>query len=230
MDLSAQPRTVLGKKVKALRRQGITPVHVYGPGVPSESLQADTVELQHVLAAAGSSTLFKLNAGDGRGKASYDVMLREVQRDRVTGQVLHVDLYRVQMSQPVAVDVPLVVTGLSPAVDNHLGTLVHGANSLHIQGLPGELPTSIEVDVSVLVEAHQAIHARDLTMPPGITLLSDRDQVIVNVVPPRGAEIAEAEAEAAAAEAEAAAAAAAEAEGEAPAAEEGEEKPEGEER
>lgn len=223
MDLTAQPRTVLGKKVKALRRQGITPVHVFGPGVPSEALQTDTVELQRVLAAASSSSMIKVTAGDGRGKSSYDVIVREVQRDSVTGQLLHVDLFRVDLTHPIAVDLTVILTGLSPAVDNHLGTLVHSTNTLRIQGLPGDLPASIEVDVSVLVEPHQAIHARDLPMPPGITLLSDGDVVIVNVVPPRGAEIAEAEAEAAAAVSEAAAA---EAEGEAPAAEASEQRAE----
>lgn len=220
MDLTAQPRTVLGKKVKALRRQGITPVHVFGPGVPSEALQTSTVDLQRVLLTAGSTSMIKLTA-EGSGTASYDVMVREVQRDPVTRQILHVDLYRVDLTLPITVDVSVVLTGVSPAVDNHLGTLVHGANTLHIQGLPGDLPASIEVDVSVLVEPHQAIHARDLPMPPGITLLSDGDVIIVNVVPPRGAEVAEAEAEAEAAVAvseaaagEAAAAEAAEAVGE----------------
>lgn len=211
MDLTAQPRTVLGKKVKVLRRHGITPVHVFGPGVPSEALQTATAELQRVLAAASSSSMIKVTADDGRGTSSYDVIVREVQRDPVTGQLLHVDLFRVDLTHPIAVDLAVILTGLSPAVDNHLGTLVHSTNTLRIQGLPGDLPASIEVNVSVLVEPHQAIHARDLPMPPGITLLSDGDQVIVNVVPPRGAEIAEAEAEAEAA--------AAQAEGEAPTAE-----------
>ena len=209
MDLTAQPRSVLGKKVKALRRQGITPVHVFGSGVPSEAFQADTVELQRALAGTGSSSMISLTTGAAGG---YNVLVREVQRDPVTSQILHVDFFRVQMNVAVAVDVPLAVIGLSPAVDNHLGTLVHGANSLRIQGLPGDLPASIEVDVSVLTEAHQAIHARDLQMPDGITLLSDGDVMIVNVVPPRGAEVAEAEAEAEAAVAEAGAAAEAKAE------------------
>jgi len=204
MDLTAQPRSVLGKKVKALRRQGITPVHVFGPGVPSEAFQADSVALQHALAGTGSSSMISLTTGAGGG---YNVLVREVQRDPVTSQILHVDFFRVQMDVAVAVDVPLALTGLSPAVDNHLGTLVHGANSLRVQGLPGDLPASIEVDVSVLTEPHQAIHARDLPMPAGITLLSDGDVMIVNVVPPRGAEIAEAEAEAEAAVAESEAAA-----------------------
>jgi len=214
MDLAAQPRNILGKKVKALRRQGITPIHMFGPGIASEALQADTVELQQTLAAAGPTTILKLNLNNGAargGRLSHDVMVRGVQRDPVTGQILHVDFFRVEMSHPVAVDIPLALTGLSPAVDNHLGTLVHGMSTLHVQGLPGDLPSAIEVDVSILAEPHQAIHARDVALPPGLTLLSDGDGMVANIVPPRGAE------EVAVAEAEAPAPAAA---GEAPAAEE----------
>jgi large subunit ribosomal protein L25 len=202
MELATQPRTVLGKKVKALRRQGIVPVHVFGPGSPSESLQASTVEVQQVLRTTGSTSMFKLVTGTGRA-GSYDVMIRDVQRDPVTGALLHVDLYRVNLSVSVTVDLPVVLVGLSPAVDNHLGTLVHGINVLHIEGLPGDLPPSIEVDTSILTEPHQAIHARDIELPKGITLLSDPDQLIVNVVPPRGAEevVTEAEGEVPTAEA-----------------------------
>ncbi len=87
MELATQPRTVLGKKVKALRRQGIVPVHVFGPGTPSESLQASTVEVQQILRTTGSTSMFKLVTGTGRA-SSYDVMVRDVQRDLVTGALL----------------------------------------------------------------------------------------------------------------------------------------------
>ena len=219
MELTAQPRTVLGKKVKQLRRQGITPLHVFGPGFESQAFQTSTPELIHVLATTPRTQLLKLTTGEDRPRArktSFDVLIKDVQRDPVTGELLHVDLYRTRMDHPVAADVPFVLTGLSPAVDTHLGTLVTGATSLHVQGLPGDLPASIEVDVSVLVDAHSAIHARDIQLPPGITLLSDGDVMVANIVAQRGAEEAVAEAEA---EAEAAPGVAAPEEGEETAAE-----------
>ncbi len=148
-------------------------------------------------------------------------MVKDVSRDPVTGELLHVDFYRAVMDRPVEASVAIVLAGTSPAVRELNATLVHGASAITVTALPGKAPSGIEIDVSVLREPHQALHARDLVLPEGVTLASDPDQVLVTVVPPRGAEEI-IEAPAAAAE-EAQAAEAATPENEAPAAEQSEE-------
>src|SRR5579885_3412253 len=145
MELHVEPRAVLGKKVRALRRQGITPVHVFGPGFPSAAFQAPTAELRRVIATAGRHALVQIAVpGTGRGArtATHNVMIHDVQRDPQTGELLHVDLYRVEMSHPVHIDVPVVLIGTSPAVEELHGTLVHGANTISIQALPADVPAA----------------------------------------------------------------------------------------
>ena len=203
MELQATQRTVLGKKVKALRRQGATPAHLFGRDLASQALQVASLDLQRLLRTAGRNALVDLTVQEG-GKhkdSSYKVMVRDVQHNPVTGEVLHVDLYRVLLTERMEVEVPVVLVGIAPAIDRNQGTLVQSARAIRVEGLPGTLPSVVEVDISGLEEAHQAVHAKDIALPAGTSLASDPDLVIANVVPRRGiseAEEAEAAAEAAA--------------------------------
>lgn len=197
MELQAEKRTVLGKKVKALRRQGFTPVNLFGRGMESQSLQVTTTELHGVLLHTGQNALVDLAVRDGQ-IATQKVMVRDVQRHPISRQILHVDLYRVLMTEPMEVEVPIRFVGLAPAVDLNLGTLVHGVNEVRVLGLPGTLPSYLEVDVSDLKEAHQAIHAMEILLPKDVSLVSDPEQVVASIVARRG--IAEEEAAATPAE------------------------------
>ena len=202
MELQATHRTVLGKKVRALRRQGVTPVHLFGRDMASQALQVASTDLQRLLKTAGRNALVDLAVQESgkRKDTSYKVMVRDIQKNPITGQVLHVDLYRVLLTERMEVEVPVVLVGIAPAVDRNQGTLVQSARTIHVEGLPGTLPSVVEVDISGLEEAHQAIHAKDIALPAGTSLASDPDLVIANVVPRRGiseAEEAEAAAEAA---------------------------------
>ena len=112
IEVKVDSREVLGKKVKQLRRQGITPVHVIGHGVESKSLQCDTLELKKVLQAAGHTHLVNLKIGKER--KVHPALVREVQVNPVTREVLHVDFYQVQMAEKVKMEVPLLIIGESP--------------------------------------------------------------------------------------------------------------------
>ena len=197
IELSAQAREILGKKVRFLRRQGMTPANVYGHNVKSTALQIDSSHLKHTLSKAGKSSLIALKVGSA--KRPKMVIVREVQRHPLTGDLLHVDLYEVKMEEKIKVAVPLLLVGEASAVKDRGGILVQNMDVLEVECLPADMPHSIEVDLSGLTEIDQAVHVKDLHVDPGVSILSDPEQMIVQIARSRvEVEVAE---EAAAAEA-----------------------------
>ena len=181
--LLATDRSILGKKTRFLRRQGITPVHLFGHGLKSQALQCDTANLRQILTQAGATRLINLEIeGDKRPKM---VFIREIQIDRLTEQLLHVDFYQVKMTEKIKVDVPIILVGEAPAMKAKGRSLLHGVTSLSIECLPGDIPPQIEVDLSPLEEAEQAIYVRDITLSPDITVMIDPDQLVAKVAEAR---------------------------------------------
>jgi len=205
IELSAAKRDVLGKKVEFLRRRGITPANLYGHKVQSTPLQIDTAELKRTLAQAGKSSLVALKI-DGT-KRPRMVVFREIQRQPVTRSLLHVDLYEVSMAEKIKIEVPLVLVNEAPALKDRGGILVQNMTSIEVECLPANMPHSFEVDLSVLHEIDDAVHVKDLQVPEGVGVLTDREQSIVQISRSRvEVEVAEAAAEAEEAAEEAAAA------------------------
>ena len=118
-----------------------------------------------------------------------------VQVHPVNRRTLHVDLFLVRMTEELTVDVPLVATGISPAVELQGGTLLHPSESVRIRALPDHLPQSIEYSVESLIDFDTTIHVRDLTIPDDVTLLTDGDEIIAKVQAPRVEEVVEVPAE-----------------------------------
>jgi len=179
LELQAANRDVLGKKVRFLRRQGITPVHLLGHGIKSEALQCDTAQLQRTLAQAGKTRLISLKIG--KAKKPRDVMVREVQREPRTGGLLHVDFYQVKMAEKVRLGVPIVLVGEAPALRMRENMLGQELNNLNIECLPGDVPTSIELDVSSLAEAGQTIRVKDIALGEDIAVLDDAELLVVKI-------------------------------------------------
>lgn len=179
IELQAEPRTIRGKKVKTLRRQGLVPGVLYGHRNEPMLLQMKAPELSRVLARTGGNRLITLTVGGS--KDTHMALAREVQRDVITGNPLHVDFYEVTMTEKIRVEVPIVLVGESPAVERGDGMLLHMLDSIEIECLPGDLLNTIQVDVSALDEVDQAIYIRDLKVPPSVTFLSDSDEMIVKV-------------------------------------------------
>ena len=123
LELEVTEREILGKKVRFLRRQGVTPLHVFGHGIESMALQCDTAKLQQVLAKAGKTRLINLKLD--KEKSPRPAVVREVQIEPLTGESLHVDFYQVQMAEQVKVEVPIVLTGEAPALRLKGNTLMH---------------------------------------------------------------------------------------------------------
>lgn len=193
-ELRVSPRQVLGKRVKQLRRQGLTPANIYGRGVESLAVQVATEELRHVLRTAGRNEIVYLRVDGEKPRPTF---IRQIQRHPLTDEILHVDFYQISLTEKVRLDVPLTLVGDAPAVSTYRGTLLHSLNSVTVEGLPGDIPSHIEVDVSGLTELEQAIHVGELSIPPGVTVLTDPELVVAKVAAPAVERVEEEEAVAA---------------------------------
>jgi large subunit ribosomal protein L25 len=193
VELTAEKRAVLGKQVKQLRRQGWVPGVIYGHGFSSLPLQFEERSLRQVLSKVGGSQLISVKI---KGNKQPEVALvRDVQRDPIRGTFLHVDFYRVQMTERLTAEIPLVTVGESPVVEAREGILLQGISTIEVECLPGDLVDAIEVDLSDLEEIDQALYVRDLAVPAGIEVLTDADEMIVRVVPLEAEELEEEEEE-----------------------------------
>jgi len=177
IELEAAHREILGKKVRHLRRQDITPVHLFGHDVESMALQCDTAVLQRVLVQAGKTGLIDLKVD--KAKRPRNVLVREVQRDPPTGRLLHVDFYQVKITEKIKVEVPIVLVGEAPALKLKDNMLIQELDSLSIECFPDKIPASIELDISPLTEAEQAIRVKDITLDEEVTISHDDPGLIV---------------------------------------------------
>jgi large subunit ribosomal protein L25 len=179
IELKTEKRTIIGKRVKGLRREGLVPAVLYGPKTEPIPIQCDGRELQRVLARAGGTNLISVRIDDaGRPKMA---LAREVQRDAITNELYHVDFYQVVMTEKVSAEVNIILTGQSPVVQQADAMLLQGADSVEIECLPGDLIHSIEVDLSTLLEIDDAIYVKDLQVPENIAILSDGDELVAKV-------------------------------------------------
>jgi large subunit ribosomal protein L25 len=202
LSLVAEPREQIGKKVASLRREGRLPAVVFGHGVGSENVSLDAHEFELLRRKAGQNELINLSV---KGAKARPVLVHGVQVHPVNRRPLHVDLFLVRMTEELTVDVPLVPTGTSNAIENLNGTLMHQLESVRVRALPDHLPQSIEYSIESLIDFDAAIHVSDLTVPGDVTLLTDPEEVVAKVLASRlQAEAAEMAAEDAEAAAEAA--------------------------
>ncbi len=179
IELEVNHREILGKKTRFLRRQGITPVHVFGHGIKSATLQCDTARLQHVLAQAGHTRLISLKLDSE--KKPRNVVVRQVQRDPLTGKFLHVDFYQVKMEEKIKVEIPIVLVGEAPALRSKENMLTHELTTLTIECLPAKIPASVELDISSLTEPEQALRVKDIKLDKEIALLNEPELVVAKI-------------------------------------------------
>jgi large subunit ribosomal protein L25 len=187
--LQVSKRDVVGKQVKTLRREGILPAIVYGRGISSIPISLNARKANQILSAISSSSLVIVEI-DGE---KHTTLVREKQRDPVTGDILHIDFYEVSMTEKLRTNVMLEFQGESPAVKELMGVLVNVLESLEVECLPQDLPNRIVADLSTLEEIGDSLYVRDIILPPNIELISDIDGLVVVISPPAVEEIEEVE-------------------------------------
>lgn len=193
--LNLERRATQGKRVRYLRREGMVPANVYGRGQESVAVQALLREFRRVFREAGANAI--VNVAIEGEPTPRPVLLRHVHRHPVTDEILHIDLYQVDLQRPVHAPVHLTFVGVSEAV--HLGgVLVHTLDAVQVEALPDAVPSHFEVDLARLVAFGDAVHVSDLAPPSSVRILTDPATVIASVSAPRLVEEEEVAAEVAA--------------------------------
>ena len=182
ISLNLSSREVHGKKVKQLRSQGVIPVHMYGGKMTPANLQVSGADLRKVLERVGGNVPLFIEI-DGTGENICFV--REVQRHPVTEEVLHVDFLRVEATQVVTADVPIVLDGEAPAVRNLGGTLAQPIQSLTVEALPANMPAELLLDVGGLEDFEMAVRVADIIVGPDVTVLNEPRDMVARVMAPR---------------------------------------------
>lgn len=183
LKLTAEPRTLSGRKVNQLRRQGIVPVVVYGAIAEPLSLQVAERELERTLHGGGASQVVTLSVTGG---GVHNVLIKNVQREPLHHSLLHADFYAVNMNEKQRVSVPLVASG--KPIGMAAGLMLFQAHEMiHIEALPADIPAEIEVDISPLT-LEAPIHVRDLPVVKGVAYLDDPDEIIFSLMVTRAAE------------------------------------------
>ena len=174
-NLSIQKREA-GTGTDALRASGRVPAVMYGPKFESLSISIDAIEFRKAFQAAGESTIITLS-GDG---VSEETLVHDVQFDAVSDEPVHVDFYVVEKGKKVTVAVPIEFVGESAAVKAG-ADLIKVMHELEVEAMPKDLPHDIKVDISVLATVEDQIHAKDIVLPAGVTLLTEADEVVAIV-------------------------------------------------
>lgn len=191
--LKATTRTAFGRKVRALRKTGVTPANIFGKKIKSLAIQLDTKALKTTLNAAGETNLIDIAVQEG---GNHPVLVAAYSQDPVSGQLLHVDFHEVDLSVKTTAMVPLRTSGESEAVKAG-NVLVLSRNELEVEALPADLPSEIEVDITTLTEVGSTIHAKDLKIDRSkVTLMVEDEELIATVQEPAKEEVVEAPASA----------------------------------
>lgn len=173
--LKAAKRNVIGKQVKALRREGLLPGVIYGYKVESTAIQMDARDAGLIIPKLTSSSVVTLDL-DGK---KIPALVRERQKDYIKGNLTHVDFQAVSMSEKIRAEVSIHLHGVAPAVEEYNAVIVTNMTSLTVEALPQDLPERFELDISSLAEIGNALYVRDINIPAEVDMLSDIDEVIV---------------------------------------------------
>jgi len=191
LNLKAKKRELAGEKVKKLRRQGILPGVLYGPKIENISIELDLKEFEKIYKEAGESSLISLQVvpskNSGQGK-EFSVLIHEVKKDPLKGNIIHVDFYQPILTEEVEASVPIVFEGEALAVKELGGTLIKEIQELEVKALPQNLPHEIKVNVERLKSFEDEILIKDLKLPQGVKIDREPNEIVAIVVPPEKVE------------------------------------------
>ncbi|MCL5406950.1 MAG: 50S ribosomal protein L25 [Patescibacteria group bacterium] len=179
--LKATTRDLLGKKVKNLRREGQVPLVLYGRKFAAMSISADENEFKKLSHQAGEATLINIEIP---GHETAKALIRQIQKDPTTDTIIHADLYKVDMSEEIETEIPLVFDGVALAVEELEGNFITNKDAIKVKCLPDKLISEIKVDISSLKTFEDLIHVKDLDIPEGIKVLEEAEDIIAQVTAP----------------------------------------------
>jgi large subunit ribosomal protein L25 len=193
--IEASKRSVTGKKVSVLRREGKLPGVIYGHKFTSEPIVMDSKAATKVLNSITSSSIVTLVI-DG---VEHAALVREKQRDYIRNLYIHVDFQAVSQTEKIRTKVGITLTGLAPAIKDFNGVVVEGIDAIEVEALPKDLPEQFIIDVSHLANIGDAIYLKDIAVPANVEVMDSPEEMIVLITSPAAEEV---EPEATAAEGE----------------------------
>jgi large subunit ribosomal protein L25 len=181
--IEAKKREIIGKQVKALRREGWIPAVIYGPEIEPIAISLDARIANRMLPGVTSSQFITVDVEGER----FTTLVRDRQQHVIHNYLLHLDFMSVSMTEKLRTSVPIELLGEAPAVSEG-GILVTGQEYLDVQSLPSDLPERVSIDISKLAAIGDAIYVRDLEMPEAVEVLTDEDEMVVLVTAPAAIE------------------------------------------
>ena len=185
--LKANPRTLTGRHVRALRRTGQLPAVLYGHNVEPINISMDARESTKVLGKLSSSSLVSIELN---GK-EYPSLVREKQMNYIKRTLIHVDFQVVSLTEKIRAAVAIVLTGNSIAVKDFNAMLINGLTELEVEAFPQDLPERFTVDIAALNKIGDAIHVKDIPMPENVTVMSNLEEMVVLATAPAKEEVEE---------------------------------------
>lgn len=183
MELTVQKREILGKRIKSLRKSGFIPAELYGRGKENIHFSVSVKEFTNVFKKAGESTVLKIKIENGDKKeGEINALVQDIQRNPTTDEITHIDLYQVRMDEKITASIPLEFVGEAPAVKEKAGVLNKSMREIEVESLPGDLPHSIKIDISILSEIGASIRAKDLHIGKGVKILVEPETVLATIV------------------------------------------------
>lgn len=185
-ELKAELRNIEGRKVKNLRKVGILPGNVSGKRIKSEAVQVSLKDFEKVYKEVGETGLLMLTIG----KEQKPVLIHNLQVDPVKGFPVHVDFLQVDLKEKVTAQVPVELTGESPAEKQGVGTVVQQLQEIEVEALPTDLPEKFEVNVEGLEQVDQSIYVKDLKVDrTKVEVKADPEALVAKVEPPQKEEV-----------------------------------------
>lgn len=175
MELKTQARSVTGKKVKTLRKEGFIPAELYGKGIENKHISVSEKDFAKVFKEAGENTVINLALDE---KENLPVMIADVHFDNLTNKFLSVDFHKIRMDEKIEAEIPVELVGDAPAAKRGL-VVVKVMNEISVSAIPAKLPHKFEVDISKITEEGDSIHIKDLKVEKDVKILSPEDSVIV---------------------------------------------------
>ncbi len=174
--LKVEKRTILGKKIKNLRRDGILPANIYGKDIKSAAVQVPLKDFEKIYKEVGATGLVDIEFGD----KSIPVLVHSLQTD-YRRTPLHADFFKVNLKEKIKTMVPLSFIGEAKAVTDKLGLVLELMHEIEVEALPDELPEKIEVNVENLAAVNDHILISDLKAPQGVEIITDAGQPVVKI-------------------------------------------------
>ena len=185
----------MGKAAKQLRKAGIIPANIYGHKEKPQAVQVEAVAFEALRRAHKASGIISLRLdGGGRSKAQT-ALVRQIQRNPINGKIMHIDFFRVSLTDRIVVKIPLHFVGEAPGVKNEDGVLLHLLDALEVECAARDIVGAFDVEMTSLEHIDDALHASDVKLPQGFKLITDPEEAIAKVAATRAEKAEEAAAE-----------------------------------